>query len=232
MATFVLVHGAWHGAWCWQRVARLLRAKGHDVYTPTLTGVGERVHLATPETDLHTQIMDVVNEMKFHGLSDVVLVGHSYGGLVVSGVAEKMEKAIGSFVFLDAFFTDDGQSLTDMQPPAAAEAFAAAERAGQTTMPPRPAAMFHVNEKDRAWVDSLCVPHPIKCFTQKLTLTGARERIARKTYIRASAYPNVPFDTGRAKAQAAGWRVYDIPCGHDIMVDMPERLAEVLEEVA
>ena len=94
MATFVLVHGAWHGAWCWRRVARLLAARGHDVFAPTLTGVAERSHLLTPDIDLDTHILDVVNEMKWQGLTDVVLVGHSYGGMVISGVAEKMEKSI------------------------------------------------------------------------------------------------------------------------------------------
>ena len=94
MATFVLVHGAWHGAWCWRRLARLLTRNGHDVFAPTLTGLAERSHLLTPDIDLDTHILDVVNEMKWQELSGVVLVGHSYGGMVISGVAEKMEKAI------------------------------------------------------------------------------------------------------------------------------------------
>lgn len=232
MATFVLVHGAWHGAWCWKRVAKLLRAKGHDVVAPALTGVGERTHLAHRDVTLDTHIMDVVNEIKWQELSDVVLVGHSYGGLVISGVAEKMEKSIGSLVMLDAFVSEDGQSLVDMQPPAAAAAFAALEAKGEWLVPARAAAMFQVNEKDQAWVDAQCVPHPIKCFTQRLALTGARDRIAKKSYIRASAYPNAQFDASKAKAATAGWRVYDVPCGHDVMVDMPERLAEILQEVA
>jgi pimeloyl-ACP methyl ester carboxylesterase len=98
MATFVLVHGAWHGAWCWRRVARLLTRTGHDVFAPTLTGLCERSHLLTPAVDLDTHILDIVNELKWQELKDVVIVGHSYGGMVISGVAEKMEKAIASFV--------------------------------------------------------------------------------------------------------------------------------------
>ena len=144
MATFVLVHGAWHGAWCWKRVTKLLRAKGHDVYVPTLTGVGERVHLASPDVSLDTHVMDVVNEIKWQELSNVVLVGHSYGGMVISGVAEKMEKQIASLVMLDAFVSENGQSLVDMQPPAAAEMFKALEAKGEWRVPARPAAMFHV----------------------------------------------------------------------------------------
>src|SRR5580698_7000937 len=117
MATFVLVHGAWHGAWCWRRVAAMLRRNGHDVFAPTLTGVAERSHLLTPHINVDTHILDVVNLMKWQELKDVVLVGHSYGGMVISGVAEKMEKSIASFVMLDAFMPENGQAVIDMQPP-------------------------------------------------------------------------------------------------------------------
>jgi pimeloyl-ACP methyl ester carboxylesterase len=232
MATFVLVHGAWHGAWCWRRVAQILRRIGHDVFAPTLTGLCERSHLLTPAVDLDTHILDVVNEMKWHGLNNVVLVGHSYGGMVISGVAERMEKAIASFVMLDAFMPESGQSVIDLQPPAPREAMLAAERQGATSLPPRPAEVFKVNEKDRAWVDAQCTPQPIKTFLQKLTLTGARERIAKRTYIRATAYPSPYFDAGMASARAKNWRTHEVPCGHDVMIDMPERLAELLQGAA
>ena len=123
MATFVLVHGAWHGACCWRRVARLLSQSGHEVFTPTLTGVGERSHLLTSEINLDTHILDVVNVMKWQELNDVVLVGHSYGGMVISGVAERLEKSILSFVMLDAFFPETGQALIDLQPPSSQGTF-------------------------------------------------------------------------------------------------------------
>jgi pimeloyl-ACP methyl ester carboxylesterase len=232
MATFVLVHGAWHGAWCWHRVARLLTARQHEVFTPTLTGVAERSHLARADVDLDTQILDVVNVMKWQELTDIVLVGHSYGGMVISGVAEKMEKAIASFVMLDAFLPENGQSLIDVHVAPVRDGILAAERGGATVIPPRPAAMFNVNEKDRAWVDAQCTPHPVKCFTQKVTLTGARERIAKKAYIRASGYPSPPFDHGLATARSRGWSVYEVACGHDVMIDMPLSLTDILEEVA
>jgi len=232
MATFVLVHGAWHGAWCWRRVARLLIARGHEVFAPTLTGVGERSHLLRPDIDLDTHVLDVVNLMKWQELSQVVLVGHSYGGMVVSGAAEKSPDAISSLVMLDAFVPESGQSLVDMQPSEVREAFVAAERGGATTMPPRSAAVFNVNEKDRAWVDAQCTPHPIRCFTQKLALTGARERIAKKTYIRALHYSSVPFDRCLAATRSRGWLVHELPCGHDVMLDMPERLTDILLDAA
>src|SRR5580658_4030096 len=147
MATFLLVHGAWHGAWCWRRVVRLLTQAGHEVFAPTLTGLCERSHLSTPTVDLDTHILDIVNELKWQELKDVVLVGHSYGGMVISGVAEKMEKSIASFVMLDAFMPENGQAVIDMPPPAAREPILAAEREGAATLPPRPAELFKVNEK-------------------------------------------------------------------------------------
>jgi pimeloyl-ACP methyl ester carboxylesterase len=229
MATFVLVHGAWHGGWCWQRVVRLLSRAGHDVFAPTLTGLCERSHLLTPATDLDTHILDIVNELKWKELKDVVIVGHSYGGMVISGVAEKMEQAIASFVMLDAFMPENGQSVVDLWPAARREELLAAERGGATTVPPRSAEIFNVNENDRAWVDAQCTPLPIRCFLQKLPLNGARERIANKSYIR-TAYASPFFDTGLASARQKGWQTALIPCGHDAMLDMPERLAEMLED--
>jgi pimeloyl-ACP methyl ester carboxylesterase len=231
--TFVLVHGAWHGGWCWRRVADILERQGHKVFTPTLTGLGERSHLLRAGIDVTTHVTDVINLMKWERLSGVVLCGHSYGGMVVSGVAEMMAAQIGSIVFLDAFVPDNGDSMAALTSGAVREQLAGAAQRGDLGVPPRPAAAFLVNEKDQAWVDSLCVPQPIGTMTETLKLTGARERIARKSYIRAGAYPNPGFDKALARVKAdPSWRTYDVPCGHDVMVDMPERLAEILVEVA
>jgi pimeloyl-ACP methyl ester carboxylesterase len=232
MATFVLVHGAWHGAWCWRRVARLLARNGHEVFAPTLTGLGERSHLFGPGIDLDTHILDIVNEVKWQGLNDIVLVGHSYGGLVVSGVAEKAETAIASLVMLDAFLPESGQAVIEMVSGPVREGVLAAQRSGTMALPPRSAAIFKVNEKDRAWVDAQCTPQPLQTFLQKLTLTGARERIANKTYVRAIGYESPYFDRGLKTARERGWRTYEVACGHDVMLDMPDRLAEILQEAA
>jgi pimeloyl-ACP methyl ester carboxylesterase len=213
-------------------VARLLTRAGHEVFTPTLTGLCERSHLLNPTINVDTHILDVVNAMKWQELNDVVQVGHSYGGMVISGVAEKMEKAIASLVMLDAFMPENGQGVLDIYPPPMREPVQAALHSGATTMPPRSAALFKVNDKDWAWVDAQCTPQPIQTFVQKLTLTGARDRIAKKTYVRAAAYPNPYFDAGLASARAKNWRTYELPCGHDVMLDMPERLAEILQEAA
>src|SRR5260221_7032991 len=117
MATFVLVHGAWHGSWGWKRVRKALQARGHEVFTPTLTGVGERSHLLSRHVNLDTHIDDVVNLIRWEELSDVVLCGHSYGGCVISGVADRVPDRIGALVYLDAFVLEDGQSLHDTLPP-------------------------------------------------------------------------------------------------------------------
>jgi pimeloyl-ACP methyl ester carboxylesterase len=231
--TFVLVHGAWHGGWCWRRVSDLLQRQGHKVFTPTLTGLGERSHLMSKDIRLATHVTDVVNHIKWEGLEGVVLCGHSYGGMVVSGVAEQTADKISSIVFLDAFVPQNGEALSDLTGAATLDLLRAATQRGDIGIPARKAASFNVNEKDRAWVDALCVPQPINTFLDKMTLTGARERIARKSYIRAANNANPGFDKAMVRAKAdPSWRTYDVPCGHDVMVDMPERLAEILLEVA
>jgi pimeloyl-ACP methyl ester carboxylesterase len=231
--TFVLVHGAWHGGWCWQRVARLLRAQGHEVFTPTLTGLGERSHLLSAGVNLATHIADVVNVIEWEGLNRIVLCGHSYAGFVISGVAEQAEDRIASLVFLDAFVPQNGDRMVDITAQATRDAIEGAAKQGAIGVPPRSAAFFQVNEKDRAWVDALCTPHPIGTMLEPIRLTGARERVAKKSYVRARPYPNPGFDAAFARLQQdPSWRVMDVPCGHDVMVDMPEQLTEILLEVA
>jgi pimeloyl-ACP methyl ester carboxylesterase len=231
--TFVLVHGAWHGGWCWCRVADRLRASGHIVFTPTLTGLGERAHLLHPDIDLSLHVADVLGLIKCERLNNIVLVGHSYGGFVISGVAEAVANKISSIVFLDAFIPDNGESVLDVVQPAVQDVVQDVLDRGDTTVPVRDAAAFKVNEKDRAWVDSLATPQPIGTMTEKITLTGARERVATKAYIRAAGYPNVSFDKACARTKAdRSWRTYEVPCGHDVMIDKPDRLAEILLEVA
>jgi pimeloyl-ACP methyl ester carboxylesterase len=226
---FVLVHGGWHGGWCWRRVAERLRESGHTVFTPTLTGVGERSHLLDYPIRLETHIRDIVNVIRWEGLNDVVLVGHSYGGCVISGVAEHSERAVGSLVFLDAFVPENGEAVADLASQNVRDAINAARNRGDTTLAAVPAAHFKVNEADRAWVDSNCTPQPLLTLTDKIVLTGARERVPRKTFIRATGYPSASFDAALARAHAnSSWGAFEIPCGHDAMVDMPDRLTEIL----
>jgi pimeloyl-ACP methyl ester carboxylesterase len=229
--TFVLVHGAWHGGWCWRRVADLLTKAGHRVFTPTLTGLGERSHLLRADIGLSTHVADIVNVLTWERLSDVVLCGHSYGGFVISGVAEKMSDAITSIVFIDAFVPDNNDTVMKCASPATRERLNEVMVRGEPIMSPIPAAVFQVNEKDRAWVDELCTPQPGATFSEQILLTGARERIAKKLYIRASGYESSSFDAALARVRGRpAWRVVEMACGHDIMVDMPQGLAKILME--
>src|SRR5262245_13571084 len=231
--TFVLVHGAWHGGWCWRRVADLLKKKGHKVFAPTLTGLGERSHLLDAKVGLDTHITDIVNVIKWEGLSDVVLVGHSYGGIIISGVAETSGAAISSIVFLDAFVPENGASLAEGASKPVRDGIAAAVEKGELALKPVPASVFRVNEKDRAWVDAMCTPHPVKTFTDKAVYAGGRDKIAKKAYVRAKGYPSEPFDGALAKLQGnSAWRTYEMTSGHDAMVDQLERLTEILIDVA
>jgi pimeloyl-ACP methyl ester carboxylesterase len=231
--TFVLVHGAWHGGWCWRRVANLLGRQGHTVFTPTLTGLGERSHLLRGDTDLDVHIADIVNVVKWENLDGIVLVAHSYGGIPVSGAVEQILERVSSIVFLDAFLPENGQKSLDLASDFTQKAIREALAKGEISQPPPPAARFFVNERDRAWVDSKLTPHPIGVQVQPIKLTGARDRVGKKAYIRAPQYPQPAFDKYYAAKKAdPAWRTYEVACGHDVMVDMPERLTEILLEVA
>jgi pimeloyl-ACP methyl ester carboxylesterase len=159
----------------------------------------------------------------------VVLVGHSYAGFVVSGVAEKMLPSVSSIVFLDAFLPENGERVIDSAPPELRATSLAAAARNEVGRPIPPAKAFQVNEKDQAWVDT----QPTFVSLQPIVLSGAREKVAKKTYIRATSYPNPNFDKNFEKLKSdSSWRTYGVPCGHDVMIDMPERLTEILLEVA
>ncbi len=231
--TFVLVHGAWHGGWCWRRVADQLERKGHKVFTPTLTGLCDRSHLISKDVNVGMHATDVANLIKWEGLKDIVLVGHSYAGFVVTEVAERAGASIASIVFLDAFYPQAGESLFTMGSDVIKKAISEAQGRGDVSLKPIPAAVFNVNEKDRAWVDAQCTPQPLATLVEKTTGTSGREKVAKKVYIRAKGYNSVPFDAGLAATKAnAAWKTYEVPSGHDVMVDMPDRLVEILLEVA
>ncbi|KRA56790.1 hypothetical protein ASD79_17170 [Caulobacter sp. Root655] len=234
MATFVLVHGAWHGSWCWQRVRRTLRELGHEVFTPTLSGVGERAHLLSPGIDLTVHIQDVANLIRWEELSDVVLCGHSYAGLVISGVAEQMPERIAALVYLDAFLPESGQSLHDTLPPEISDHQRAMARdhGGGWKVPPNPAAMFAVNDQDRDWVDRQCTPQSLATFEQPLIFSEKAGSIPDIRYVLATGWSHSPFAAFRDLAAKRGWRTSTMACGHDVMLDLPAELAAVLDGVA
>jgi len=231
--TFVLVHGTWHGGWCWRRVADALERKGHKVYAPSLTGLADRSHLLTRDVNLTTHANDIANLIKWEDLKDVVLVGHSSAGFVITEAAEHIGPSVASIVYLDAFVPQPGDNLISLANPGPRKALEGAVVKGELVAKPVPAAAFKVNEKDRPWVDAKCTPHPLAVVVEKITAAGAREKIARKTYIRATLFDSPVFDQTLAKMKATpGWKTYEVSSGHDVMVDMPDRLVEILLEVA
>lgn len=224
MATFVLVHGAWHGSWCWKKVRRSLQKQGHEVFTPTLTGVGERSHLLSPGVDLSTHTLDVLNLIRWEELEDFVLCGHSYGGMVVSGVADRIPERIRSLVFLDAFVPEDGASLADYAPVSGDEPIEGWKS------PPITAETFGVNPADRAWVDRQCTVQSVACFREPVKLTGGLARINRVSYVYASGWAGGQsfFRPFYDKAKARGWEACEVDSGHDVMLDRPDELTTLL----
>jgi pimeloyl-ACP methyl ester carboxylesterase len=224
MTTFVLVHGAWHGSWCWKRVRALLQHQGHEVFTPTLTGIGERAHLLAPGIDLRTHTLDVLNLIQWEELDDIVLCGHSYGGMVVTGVADKIPQRIRTLLYLDAFVPENGESLVDFAP------VTAAQLVEDWKCIPISAETFGVNAADRAWVDRQCTLQSVACFRQPAELTGGLSQLQRIGYIYASAWAGSqsPFHPFYQKARSRGWFTHEVECGHDVMLDRPEVLAALL----
>lgn len=223
MATFMIVHGAWTGSWSWVRVIDRLRARGHKVHAPTLSGLGERSHLNQLPINLTTHINDIVNEVRFNDLEDIVLVAHSYGGIVATGVAERIGEKIRSIVYLDAFVPEDGQGFVDF--------VGGWELSGQLTESPASSPGDYLDEADRTWVDAKATPQPTATLTERLKVTGAYNRVARKTYIVATGWDGFQGIAARFR-EAPAWNVREVACGHDVPIDKPEELTALLEEAA
>lgn len=232
MTTFVLVHGAWHGGWCWIKVTRLLTDAANTVYTPTLTGLGERAHLARPEIDLETHIQDVVAVLETEELRNVVLVGHSYAGMVISGVAARAEKRIERLVYLDAFVPDAGQALLSFLPPELAESV---RKAAQTDgegwrIPPFPPERFGVtSQRDTEWLQRHLVPQPLRTFEQPLASAPPPPSKIPRTYVYCSKPATGTFDQFAERfREDRKWRFHDVKTGHDAMVTAPGEIAKIL----
>ena len=231
MATYVLIHGAWHGGWCWNIVARALRRAGHEVYAPSLTGLGERKHLARREIDLETHIEDVVSLMEMHDLQDVILLGHSYGGMVVTGAADRSSR-VKSLVYLDAFVPQNGKCLLDYAvPERTAWMREEGERSGSVTPPPM--SLWGLTKPEHlAFVGPREVRHPYGTMVQPIRLLNG-DKLARmpKTYIYCSAPATGSFDQFAAKYRNdPAWRFHELKTGHDAMLLMPDAVIEILNE--
>lgn len=229
IGTYVLVHGAWHGGWCWAKVARLLRDAGHEVYTPTLTGLGERAHLARPEIDLDTHIQDVVAMLEAEELRQVTLVGHSYGGMVITGVAARTSGRIGHLVYLDAFVPEAGKSLLDyVGELAAAMRQAAVAHGDGWKLPSFPPERFGVtSQRDTEWLTKHLVAQPLRTFEQALPAAGGEK--LKRTYVYCSKPATGTFDQFAERLRDdRKWTFHDVKTGHDAMVTAPGEIAKIL----
>lgn len=237
MATFVLVHGGGHGGWCYDKLARLLRAQGHDVYTPTLTGLGERKHLLTPDTNLSTHITDIVNVLIYQDLRDVILVGHSYGGMVITGVADRAADRIRELVYLDAAHPENGQSLVDTAPVSMAFARSSSRIVDGVELVMWPnelvvAAMGVTDPDDVAILRQRMDPHPWNAFEERLAFVDGDAALnIPRTNINCTASLKSSSDDDRLR-QLAGHRNFEIDTGHDLMITEPGKVADMLLEVA
>ena len=237
MATYVLVHGGGHGGWCYQRVAPMLRSAGHDVYTPTMTGLGERAHLVSPRVDLDMHIRDITAVLHHEDLREVILVGHSYGGMVITGAADRAADRVGRIVYLDAANPVNGQSLVDVSGPIieAVRPFGKTVDGVELVLLPSPDAglMYGVTDPDDlAWMAGRLTGHPWKCFEQPLTLTNEAALWALPQYHIVCTSTLATRDPDlMEKARAAG-RLWDIDTGHDLMITEPRAVADALLQVA
>jgi pimeloyl-ACP methyl ester carboxylesterase len=237
VARFVLVHGGGHGGWCYGKVARLLRAEGHEVHAPSLTGLGDRSHLLRPGIDLDVHITDIVNLLFYEDMRDVILAGHSYGGMVITGVADRAPDRVGHLVFLDAAMPRDGESLAELSPVLIGEARRQSRVVDgvELVLFPGSDSVRHygvTDEEDAAWMQPRLTPHPYACFDQKLRLTN-EEALARipRTIINCKATIALRPEENRGRA-LEGERVWEIDTGHDLMISEPERTAAMLSRVA
>jgi pimeloyl-ACP methyl ester carboxylesterase len=231
--TFVLVHGAWHGGWCWARVARALRALGHTVYTPTLTGLGERSHLlGRLPIDLGTFVRDIENVLVWEDLHDVVLVGHSFGGLAITGVAESMPQRLRRLVYLDAFILGSGVSTFDTLPPAMVEKLRAAAQnhcQGLGVPPPRPTSLGLEREADAQFVAARLTPQPLGVYESSLQLSKPIGNGLPCAYWHCTAPSFAALEGARQWARAqADWEWRELATGHDAMVSAPELVVKHL----
>lgn len=233
MATIVLVPGAWLGGWCWRRVTPLLRAAGHEVYTPTLTGLGERVHLATPEVGLETHVTDVLNVLAYEDLREVILLGHSYAGVVAGSVADRAPERIAQIVYLAASIPEDGRSLLDDWS-AEGRAWIEAEvrERGEgwrwpipDDLGPLPAGL---TAGDEAWLRAKATPQPVRTMADPARLSGAARSRIPHTFIQCTAEGSVLPEA----VDEATWSVYRIDTGHWPMISTPRDLADILLSIA
>ncbi|MEO1161270.1 MAG: alpha/beta fold hydrolase [Pseudomonadota bacterium] len=234
-ATFVLVHGAWHGGWCWRDVAAILRSHGHHVTTPTLTGLGERVHLLTPQTDLATHVGDIEEHILHEDVRDIVLVGHSYAGAVIIGVADRLRDRIARMIFLDAAILYSGETLADQVPRDAMQKRLeeAKQSSSGLTMPAPPASAFGVQRPERIrWLEDNLTPHPIRTYLSSLHLQNQPTNGLPVDYVACIKPSYDTLQMSRDRAHEAGWPIHSLDTGHDALVTAPSPTVAMLEQLS
>lgn len=228
MATFVVAHGAWSAGWAWKKMRPLMRQAGHEFWTPTYTGIGERSHLAHASIDLDTHIQDIVNVLEFENLRDVVLVGHSYGGMVATGVADKARERLSRLVYLDAFVPENGKALLDYvgeHGRKIREAAADGWRVPPNPLPP------DTSQEDADWANPRRVPQPIQTMASPVRLSG--KEFPPRTYIYCKrAGPGDPFRQFADRAKKEGWGYFEIDASHNPHITIPEELAGLFNKIA
>ncbi len=228
--SIVLVHGAWHGAWCWRRVLPLLRGAGIDAHAVTLTGVGDRAHLMGPSVDLHTHIQDVVALIEAEELTRLVLVGHSYGGMVVTGAADRLLRerpgVLAHLVYLDAVVPSPGDSWSSAHSEETRNArITAAQPSGGLHFPPPDASVFGLAGADRDWVNRRQTPQPFRVYQQPLAFHAAAVAAVPRTFIDCTSPALATIAPSRVRVRREpGWRVVEMATGHDPMVSDPAGL--------
>lgn len=230
--TFVLMHGGWHGGWCWAYVAEILRARGHRVTTPTQTGLGERRHLISADLTLQTFIDDLVNHIFVEDLNAITLVGHSFGGNAVSGAAEAIPDRISSLVYLDCTILMSGDRLSDKLPQEKASELLAKTPSedDRISLPPPDASAFGIRDPEQAaWVQRRLTPHPISTFFSPLPIKGLPGNGLPARYVSCTDPRYHPAEQVSAWVEPMGWPVEELPTGHDAMVIDPQALVEVLD---
>ena len=233
----VLVHGAWHGAWCWRRVLPLLRSAGVESHAVTLTGVGERAHLLAPTVDLHTHIQDVIGLIEAEELQRVVLVGHSYAGMVITGVADRLQQEraglLVHLVYLDAALPRPGDSWSSAHTEDTRQArIAASQSSGGLSFPPPDAALFGLTGDDRDWVNRRQTPQPFRLYQQPLQFDAARVDALPRTFIDCTQPALATIAPSRVRVRSEpGWNVVEMTTGHDPMVSEPAALSQILLDI-
>ena len=228
MATIVVAHGAWSSAWAWQKMRPLLREAGHDIFTPSYTGLGERAHLASPAIDLDTHIADVLGVLTFEDLRDVVLIGHSYGGMVATGVADRAEGRVAKLIYLDAFAPKDGQSLFDLVGPETEAKMRQGAARPETAGRCRPIRCRRTRRRIMPpGLRTRRLPQPIKCFEQKLHCPAGRCHRAAIS-IASGSRRTTCSGNSRTRAKAEGWRYAEMDASHNPHITAPEELRDVL----